>query len=113
MGDLERVVAKVCLGRALPRDLTNLRLSLTQIPALKSALTDCTTEALIGIRDDLKLCRQVARNIQEALADDPAATLTQGGVIRSQAVLSRWASVDMERAKGINRDANPRNKIGG
>lgn len=82
VGDLERVVAKVCLGRALPRDVVNLKLGLSQIPALKGALADCTADANANVRDDLKLCKHVVDSIREALTEDPPASLSQGGVIR-------------------------------
>ncbi|MFV1980419.1 MAG: DNA mismatch repair protein MutS, partial [Rhodothermia bacterium] len=83
VGDLQRVVAKICLGRALPRDVVNLKLTLTQIPVLKGALTECSTEAAARIREGLKLCKPVVDGIQDALADHPPATLAQGGIIRT------------------------------
>jgi DNA mismatch repair protein MutS len=83
VGDLERIVAKVCLGRALPRDIVNLKLSLLQIPALKNVLADGAADIVVRIRDGLKLCKPVVDDIQDALSDEPPVNLANGGVIRS------------------------------
>lgn len=83
VGDLERVVTKVSLGRAGPRDVVNLKLSLRQIPQLKSALSEAHAPLLAGTANDLKLCLEVVDRIEAALSDDPPATLSQGGVIRT------------------------------
>ena len=82
VGDLERIVTKVCLDRAGPRDVVNLKLSLCQIPAVKSVLADATSGILSETAADLKLCREVVDRIGAALSEDPPASLSQGGVMR-------------------------------
>jgi DNA mismatch repair protein MutS len=82
-GDLERVATKVCVGRATPRDLQLIRLTLERIPELKRLLADETCEALREIGNELQLCHSVLSLIREAIEDDPPAALSDGGVIRS------------------------------
>jgi len=82
IGDMERLAAKVATGRASPRDLVHLKLSLKQIPALKATLQEEETPALADVADALTLCRSVVTLIQDALVDDPPATISDGGLIR-------------------------------
>jgi len=82
VGDLERLAAKVCTGRASPRDLVSLKLSLQQIPSLKSLLQDEPCDTLRRLADNLTLCPAVVEKIQEALVDDPPAAIQDGGLIR-------------------------------
>ncbi len=82
VGDLERLAARVCTGRATPRDLMHLRLTLEQIPPIKQALADVACDTLRRLAEQLTLCTQVVERIRQALVDDPPASLSDGGVIR-------------------------------
>ncbi|NBB86521.1 MAG: DNA mismatch repair protein MutS [Bacteroidetes bacterium] len=83
IGDMERLAGKVATGRASPRDLVHLKLSLKQIPALKATLQEEQTPALADVSEALTLCRPVVTLIQDALVDDPPATISDGGLIRA------------------------------
>ncbi len=83
VGDLERLAAKVCTGRATPRDLVTLKLTLRQVPLLKQALADESCETLIKIHDGLTLCTDLVERIDAALVDDPPAKMDGGGYIKS------------------------------
>ncbi|RMF56795.1 MAG: DNA mismatch repair protein MutS [Bacteroidetes bacterium] len=82
VGDLERLAAKVCTGRATPRDLHLLKLTLRQVPALKTLLADERCATLRKLAEGLTLCQDVVDRIEAALVDDPPATLKDGGLIR-------------------------------
>ncbi|MEM1043339.1 MAG: DNA mismatch repair protein MutS [Bacteroidota bacterium] len=82
VGDLERLAAKVCTGRATPRDLVTLKLTLRQIPLLKQALEGETCETLVRVHDGLTLCTDLAERIGAALVDEPPAKMDAGGYIR-------------------------------
>ena len=82
VGDLERLAAKVCTGRATPRDLVTLKLTLRQVPLLKQALQDEPCETLTKIRDGLTLCTDLVEKIGAALVDEPPAKMDAGGYIR-------------------------------
>ena len=83
VGDLERLVGKVCTGRANPRDLAQLRQTLRQIPALKEAIQEAQSETLQKVAAGLTLCQGVVDRVGAALAEEPPAQLGQGGVIRA------------------------------
>lgn len=82
VGDLERLSARVCTGRATPRDLLHLRLTLEQIPPIKQVLAHTVCDTLRRLADQLTLCTQVVERIRQTLVDDPPASLSDGGVIR-------------------------------
>ncbi len=83
VGDLERLVAKVCLGRANPRDLTHLKRTLEQIPDLKRLLEPVQDPTLHALNAQLTRCETVVERIKTALVEEPSATLQQGGIIRT------------------------------
>ncbi|GAB5536599.1 MAG: DNA mismatch repair protein MutS [Rubricoccaceae bacterium] len=81
VGDLERLAGRVCTGRATPRDLVTLRLTLQQVPLLKTLLVE--ENGLLGrLSDRLTLCQDTVDRIQAALVDEPPAALKNGGYIR-------------------------------
>jgi len=82
VGDLERLAGKIATGRATPRDLTSVRLTLRQIPGIKSLLVDTDDAALRQIEQNLTLCRSAVERIEAALVDDPPAKISEGGLIR-------------------------------
>lgn len=82
VGDLERIAAKVCTGRATPRDMIYLKLTLKQIPSLKALLQDPACETLKKLGTSLTLCQDVVERIEEALVDEPPASINDGGLFR-------------------------------
>ncbi|MFN3595693.1 MAG: DNA mismatch repair protein MutS, partial [Rubricoccaceae bacterium] len=82
VGDLERLCGKVCTGRATPRDVAALGLTLRQVPGIKLLLEgEAVPPALARLREALVLCRPVVERIAAALVDDPPAQAA-GGFIR-------------------------------
>ncbi len=82
VGDLERLAARISTGRAAPRDLHTLKLTLAQIPAVKTLLESAQSDTLQKVGTGLTLCLDSAERIGRALVDEPPATLALGGVIR-------------------------------
>jgi DNA mismatch repair protein MutS len=81
--DLERLLAKVTLGSAGPRDLLALGRSLEKIPALKRCFDTQQAARLRSLHDRLDELPDVANLILEAIADEPPLNLTDGGTIRA------------------------------
>jgi DNA mismatch repair protein MutS len=90
MGDLERLAGKVATGRAKPRDLISVKLTLRQLPAVQEVLeraepADAAPDGpatLEAIHDELTTCPDVVDQIQSALVDEPPAKISEGGLIR-------------------------------
>src|SRR5215470_10208225 len=81
--DIERLLAKVTLGSAGPRDLLALGRSLEKIPALKRCFDTQQAARLRNLHDRLDELPDVANLILEAIADEPPMNITDGGTIRA------------------------------
>ncbi|MEP6483288.1 MAG: DNA mismatch repair protein MutS, partial [Rudaea sp.] len=83
IGDLERILSRVALRSARPRDLTTLRDGLLAAPALRHALLDCDSPLLTDLLTRVGEHADTADYLAAALAELPPALLRDGGVIRT------------------------------
>jgi DNA mismatch repair protein MutS len=81
LGDLERVVSRLALGTASPRDLGRLRTALLQFPALGNLLPP-SDAACARIAAALPEFTDAVELLQRALVDSPPAVIREGGAIR-------------------------------
>ncbi len=81
--DIERLLAKVTLGSAGPRDLLALGRSLERIPALKRCFDTQQAFRLRSLHERLDELPDVTNPILEAIADEPPLNLADGGTIRA------------------------------
>ena len=82
VGDLERLISRICVGRTNARDLMQIRLSLAQIPRIKSQVTGIENPLLEDISGRMKLLIEVQERIAAAIADEPPASIRDGNMIR-------------------------------
>ncbi|MBD3616525.1 MAG: DNA mismatch repair protein MutS [Gracilimonas sp.] len=82
VGDMERLISRICVGRTNARDVVQLKLSLAQIPRLKSQFSGIEDPLLQDILNRLKLLIEVQERINKALKEDPPASLRDGNMIR-------------------------------
>ncbi len=81
IGDVERILARVALGSARPRDLSQLRFALASLPALRTALADLEAGRLPGLAGQLGEFPELSSLLQRALMERPPMLLRDGGVI--------------------------------
>lgn len=81
IGDLERLISKVAVGRVNPREVMQLLRTLKQIQPIRSVLTDTKSSTLKNISDQLNPCAELIENISTTLHDDPPVLLGKGKVI--------------------------------
>jgi DNA mismatch repair protein MutS len=81
--DIERLLAKVTLGSAGPRDLLALGRSLEKIPALKRCFDTQQAARLCSLHQRLDELPDVTNLILEAIADEPPLSIADGGTIRA------------------------------
>ena len=81
LADLERLTMRVLAGSAQPRDLVAIRETLRKLPEIELILP-ADEDDLLQIRDDFNTCEAELTLLQNALTDDPPATLGHLGVIR-------------------------------
>ncbi|MEO8371528.1 MAG: DNA mismatch repair protein MutS [Candidatus Solibacter sp.] len=81
--DLERLLAKVTLGSAGPRDVLALGHSLEKIPGLKRCFDTQQAERLRNLHDRLDEVSDVCDLVLQAISDEPPLNLVDGGTIRA------------------------------
>jgi len=81
--DLERLMARISLGRANARDLVALKTSADVIPQIREMLADANSSLLEVLSESLDELQDIRDLIAKSIADDPPATLTDGGYIRN------------------------------
>jgi len=100
IGDLERILARVALRSARPRDLSTLRDGLLATPALRSTVAECDSPLLHELLDRLGEHAGTAQHLAAALPEQPPALLRDGGAIRA----GFDAELDELRALSTNAD---------
>ena len=81
VGDIERILARVALGSARPRDLTTLRQALAALPEIKSCLESSQRESLQQSGQEIEPLPEILKLLQAALVDEPPVLVRNGGVI--------------------------------
>ena len=81
IGDIERILARIALGSARPRDLTGLRLALGALPALRALLDTLPAPLLAALTAQVGLHTHEHGLLEAAIAAEPAAMVRDGGVI--------------------------------
>jgi len=83
IGDLERLISRICTARANPREVVALKSSLKRLPAITEYLSSCKTKLISEIKENLNPLGKLVDKIQSALIDSPPASITEGGIIRN------------------------------
>jgi DNA mismatch repair protein MutS len=83
IGDLERLISKICTGRANPRELISLKSSLKKLPTIIDLLENCSSEPLISLINKINPLEQLVNKLDTSLVDNPPLNLADGGVIRN------------------------------
>ncbi|MEN6561868.1 MAG: DNA mismatch repair protein MutS [Acidobacteriota bacterium] len=80
--DLERLVGKIALAAAHPRDLVALKASLVPLPALERGLGAFSSGLLKDMAGRWDNAADIAALVDKAILDEPAFLLTEGGIIK-------------------------------
>ena len=82
IGDLERLISKVAVGRITPREVVQLRNALTAIEPIKALCCSADHEALRAIGEQLNPCTVIRDRIAREIVDDAPSALNRGTVIK-------------------------------
>jgi DNA mismatch repair protein MutS len=82
IGDLERIISKVAVGRANPREIVQLKIALKAIEVIKAACREAKNPGLQSVGEQLDTCREAADRIEKEINPDPPALVNKGDVIR-------------------------------
>ena len=81
IGDLERIVSRVAVGRVSPREVVQLKNALQAIAPIKAVCLEADNESLKRIGEQLNLCESIRDRIAQEIQPDPSQLLAKGGVI--------------------------------
>jgi DNA mismatch repair protein MutS len=82
VGDLERIISKVAVGRVSPREVVQLKVALQAIQPIKTACLYAKNDALKRVGERLNLCESLRDRIEREVQPDPPQLVQKGGVIR-------------------------------
>lgn len=82
IGDIERLISKVAVGKVNPKEVMQLRRTLAQIEPIQSNLSAATDDGLKRIASQLNPCNPLMQLIDQTLVDDPAIQVGKGFIIR-------------------------------
>ena len=81
IGDLERVVSKVAVGRVTPREMVQLKIALQAIKPIKTACEHANNDVLKRVGEQINLCELIRDRIDRELHPDAPQLVNKGGVI--------------------------------
>ncbi|MES2489955.1 MAG: DNA mismatch repair protein MutS [Pseudomonadota bacterium] len=82
IADMERILARVALRSARPRDLIGLSQSLNALPGIQASVTGIEASLVMTLAQRLGEHRELAASLQTCLADNPPMLVKDGGVFR-------------------------------
>ncbi|MFT3753139.1 MAG: DNA mismatch repair protein MutS [Paludibacter sp.] len=82
IGDLERIISKVAVGRINPREVVQLKVALQAIEPIKQACSETDNVTLRKIADQLNACKIISDKIEKEISNDPPNMVNRGGIIR-------------------------------
>lgn len=81
IGDLERIISKVAVGRVSPREVVQLKVALSAIEPIKEACMNSGEPSLCRIGEQLNACKLIRDRIEKEIQPDPPSLVNKGGVI--------------------------------
>ncbi|GHX76769.1 DNA mismatch repair protein MutS [Vibrio cholerae] len=112
IGDIERILARLALRSARPRDLARLRHAMQQLPELHSVMSELKQPHLTELRTHAEPINELCDLLERAIKENPPVVIRDGGVIADgySAELDEWrdlangATEFLERLEAEERD---------
>lgn len=82
IGDIERILARISLRSARPRDLARLRDALNALPALQEVLKSFEITRIQQLATAISLYPELSQRLNHAIIDNPPAVIREGGVLK-------------------------------
>ena len=96
IGDLERIISKVAVGRVSPREVVQLKVALQAIEPIKEVCLEADNASLNRIGEQLNLCIPIRDRIAKEINNDPPLLINKGGVIKD------GVNVDLDELRQIS-----------
>ena len=95
IGDLQRIISKVDVGRVSPRDVAQLRVALEALPPIREACLEADDATLQNMGEKMDLCEEIRDRIARELEPNPPLLVNKGNLIR------RGVSEDLDKLRDI------------
>lgn len=95
IGDLERLISKVAVGRINPREMNQLKKALKSTTPIKSLLSASKSTSLKKLADQINSCEFLLDKIDRELQEDAPMLIHQGGIIKS------GVDADLDEYRGL------------
>lgn len=99
IGDIERILSRVALRSARPRDLARLRDALAVLPSLQSAMTAVNSDPINAIARRVATYPELVATLEKAIIENPPVIIREGGVIAD------GYDEDLDELRGIRENA--------
>jgi DNA mismatch repair protein MutS len=99
IGDIERILSRVALRSARPRDLARLRDALAVLPSLQNAIQEVDAAPIATLGQAISTYPQLVEHLQKAIIDNPPVVLRDGGVI------NEGFDEELDELRGISENA--------
>jgi len=100
IGDIERILARIALKSARPRDLAVLRDSLVQLPALQECLSPLASPLLVDLSNEINTHPELVELLQGAIIENPPMLIRDGGV------LAEGYDTELDDLRNLSRNAD-------
>jgi len=99
VSDLERLIGRISLGSATPRDLNAILRSLNQVPAIRESLAAMQSSLVQVLSEHADEVPEICALLARALSDDPPAKISDGDTIRA------GYSTELDEVRSLSRNA--------
>jgi len=99
VSDLERLIGRISLGSATPRDLNAILRSLNQVPAIRESLAAMQSSLVQVLSEHADEVPEICALLARALSDDPPAKISDGDTIRA------GYSTELDEIRSLSRNA--------
>lgn len=99
VSDLERLIGRISLGSATPRDLNAILRSLNQVPAIRESLAEMQSSLIQVLSENADEVPEICALLARALSDEPPAKLSDGDTIRD------GYSTELDEVRSLSRNA--------
>ena len=82
VGDLERIISRVAVGRVSPREVVALKVALQSLQQVKAACLIADNDVVKRIGEQMNLCESLRERIAREIVDDPPQLVAKGGIMR-------------------------------
>ncbi len=96
IGDLERIISKVAVGRVTPREVVQLKVALGALVPIKEACVESDNDGLKRVGDQLNPCPSIYEKIDKTITNDPPNMVNRGGVI------AKGVSAELDELRDIS-----------